>query len=39
MWSKDNVLLFSGADTLKPDPSGKLEYFEKHCNKKDKKEL
>lgn len=25
-----------GSDTLKPDPTGKLEYFEKHCNK-DKK--
>jgi len=23
-----------GQDTMKPDPSGKLEYFEKHCNKK-----
>ncbi|XP_063691803.1 peroxiredoxin-like [Bolinopsis microptera] len=23
-----------GKDTLKPDPDGKLEYFEKHCNKK-----
>jgi len=25
-----------GADTLKPDPSGKLEYFEKVCNKNKK---
>jgi len=24
-----------GQDTMKPDPSGKLEYFEKHCNKKE----
>lgn len=24
-----------GAPTLKPDPAGKLEYFEKHCNKKE----
>jgi len=23
-----------GKDTLKPDPEGKLEYFEKNCNKK-----
>jgi len=23
-----------GQDTMKPDPAGKLEYFEKHCNKK-----
>jgi len=28
-----------GSDTLKPDPDGKLEYFEKHCNKKKSDEL
>jgi len=28
-----------GKDTMKPDPSGKLEYFEKHCNKNSDGEL